>query len=76
MSARHGVADTGEFRQREGVAATKKIRKRVLPLRRKFVKEGECVLRQRIYRFLANGFPRLNIERPPSLWEQVAYRPN
>ena len=30
MSARHGVADTGEFRQREGVAATKKIRKRVL----------------------------------------------
>ena len=28
MSARHGVADTGEFRQREGVAATKKIRKR------------------------------------------------
>ena len=27
MSARHGVADTGEFGQREGVAATKKIRK-------------------------------------------------
>ena len=50
MSARHGVADTGEFRQKESVAATKKIRKRVLPLRRKFVKEGECVLRQRIYR--------------------------
>ena len=50
MSARHGVADTGEFGQREGVAATKEIRKRVLPLRRKFVKEGECVLRQRIYR--------------------------
>ena len=50
MSARHSVADTDEFGQREGVAATKKIRKRVLPLRRKFVKEGECVLRRRIYR--------------------------
>ena len=62
MSARHGVADTREFgqregvaatkefRQRESVAATKKNRKRVLPLRRKFVKEVECVLRQRIYR--------------------------
>ena len=52
MSARHGVADTGEFGQREGVAATKefrkgavaatkKIRKRALPLRREFVKEKE-----------------------------------
>ena len=50
MSARHGVADTEEFGQREGVAATKEFRKRVLPLRRKFVKEIECVLRQRIYR--------------------------
>ena len=28
MSARHGVADTGEFGQREGVAATKEFRKR------------------------------------------------
>ena len=40
MSARHGVADTGEFRQKESVAATKKIRK----------KEKECVLRRCIYR--------------------------
>ena len=39
MSARHGVADTGEFRQKESVAATKKIRKEI-----------ECVLRQRIYK--------------------------
>ena len=30
MSARHGVADTGEFRQKESVAATKKIRKRAV----------------------------------------------
>ena len=28
MSARHGVADTGEFGQREGVAATKEFRQR------------------------------------------------
>ena len=27
MSARHGVADTEEFGQREGVAATKEFRK-------------------------------------------------
>ena len=39
MSARHAVADTEEFGQREGVAATKEFRKEV-----------ECVLRQRIYR--------------------------
>ena len=40
MSARHAVADTEEFGQREGVAATKEFRKRVLPLRRKFVKRA------------------------------------
>ena len=28
MSARHGVADTGEFGQIEGVAATKEFRQR------------------------------------------------
>ena len=28
MSARHGVADTGEFGQREGVAATKEFRQK------------------------------------------------
>ena len=28
MSARHGVADTGEFGQREGVAATKEFGQR------------------------------------------------
>ena len=38
MSARHGVADTGEFRQKESVAATTSV-KELLPLRRKFVKE-------------------------------------
>ena len=38
MSARHGVADTGEFRQKESVAATKKIRKRAVAATKKIRK--------------------------------------
>ena len=40
MSARHGVADTGEFGQREGVAATKKIRKRAVAATKKIRKRA------------------------------------
>ena len=51
MSARHGVAGTGEFGQREGVAATKEFRKGAVAATKKIrKKEEECVLRQRIYR--------------------------
>ena len=39
MSARHGVADTEEFGQREGVAATKKIRKRSVAATKKIRKK-------------------------------------
>ena len=38
MSARHAVADTEEFGQREGVAATKKIRKRAVAATKKIHK--------------------------------------
>ena len=40
MSARHGVADTGEFRQKESVAATKKIRKGAVAATKKIRKRG------------------------------------
>ena len=38
MSARHAVADTGEFHQKESVAATKKIRKRAVAATKKIRK--------------------------------------
>ena len=43
MSARHGVADTEEFGQREGVAATKEFRKGAVAATKKIRKrEGMC----------------------------------
>ena len=40
MSARHSVADTDEFGQREGVAATKEFRKRAVAATKKIRKRG------------------------------------
>ena len=40
MSARHGIADTGEFGQREGVAATKEFRKEAVAATKKIRKRG------------------------------------
>ena len=40
MSARHGVADTEEFGQREGVAATKEFCKRAVAATKKIRKRG------------------------------------
>ena len=40
MSARHAVADTEEFGQREGVAATKEFRKRAVAATKKIRKRG------------------------------------
>ena len=40
MSARHAVADTEEFGQREGVAATKEFRKRAVAATKKIRKRS------------------------------------
>ena len=40
MSARHAVADTEEFGQREGVAATKEFRIRAIAATKKIRKRG------------------------------------